>query len=64
MGQDVPSEVTAQDLPPDVTKAHPDLVGYKYVRVADDVALVDPKTTKVVALVALDVGPEKGSARP
>ncbi len=59
VGQDVPSEVTAQDLPPDVTKAHPDLVGYKYVRVADDVALVDPKTTKVVAFVALDVGPKK-----
>ena len=59
VGQDVPSEVTAQDLPPDVTKAHPDLVGYRYVRVADDVALVDPKTTKVVAFVALDVGPKK-----
>src|SRR6476659_4377352 len=52
VGQDGPSEVTAQGLPPDVTKAHPDLVGYRYVRVADDVALVDPKTTKVVAFVA------------
>jgi hypothetical protein len=52
IGEAVPRTVHLNRLPPRILKYAPQYRGYEYILVGDDILIVDPRTLRIVAVIA------------
>jgi hypothetical protein len=52
VGQVVPGTVRLYDLPDSIVEYAPQYRDYEYILVGDDILIVDPRTMRIVAVIA------------
>jgi hypothetical protein len=63
LGRPIPAATEVAPLPGPVTEQFPELAQYRYFVTTDDIALVDPATRTVVALVEVHIRPERARSK-
>jgi hypothetical protein len=53
IGAIVPRSVRARMVPPELAQVHPALRGYAYVVVGDDLVIIEPGTSRIVAVISV-----------
>ena len=64
IGNAVPSDVQLRPVPADVATAAPQFRGASYVVVEEQIAIVDTKTRKILAVVQRGLNQNTGSTQP
>ena len=51
VGTAIPASVTYHELPPTIVEIVPQYRGYRYIRVRDDILIIDPATRRIVYVI-------------